>query len=433
MKELDSYYAEQLETLKKFDPDIYRLIQLELKRQSETLQLIAAENVSSKFVLAALGNVLNNKTAEGTIGHRYHGGCEYVDEIERLAVERAKEVTESRMVWLQPHSGSQANQIVYFSVLNPRDKILSLALEHGGHLSHGSPYSITGKFFNVDFYYLDRETHLLDYNKIRKKAKEFRPKLIICGYSSYPREINFKLFREIADEVGAYLLADVSHIFGLILGGVYPSPVPYADFVTTSTYKCGGPRGGAIIAGDNLPESFFKKVDYAVFPGIQSTPYFNNIAAKAVFFKEAQTERYKETQRRIVRNAKKMAEEFINLGYDVLTGGTDTHLFLINVRPLNLTGFIVEKALEECGVILNRNILPYDELGPVVTSGIRIGTNVVSRIGMREEEMKEIASHIDEVIRRIRPINKTSYKLDKEFIRKKREEIRELMKNYPLP
>lgn len=432
MDELYSYYIEQLRALKRFDSEIYQLMYKELKRQSETIQLIAAENISSKFILAALGSVFNNKTAEGTVGHRYHGGCEYVDEMEQIAIERAKKATGSRMVWLQPHSGSQANQIVYFSILNPKDKILSLALEHGGHLSHGSPYSITGKFFNVDFYYLDRKTYLLDYDEIRKKAKEFKPKLIICGYSSYPRKIDFKSFREIADEIGAYLLADISHIFGLVLGGVHPTPVPYVDFITTSTYKCGGPRGGAIIAGDYLAEDLFKKVGYAVFPGIQSTPYFNNIAAKAVFFKEAQTERYKETQTRIVRNAKRMADELIKMGYNVLTGGTDNHLFLVNVKSFGLTGLIVEKALEECGIVVNKNMLPYDEYGPVVTSGIRVGTNVVSRIGMDEEEMKEIAFHIDDIIKKIEPLGKTSYHLDKNFVRAKREEIKELMKNYPL-
>ena len=432
MKNFDGYYKEQLIALKDFDPEIYQLINKEFERQSETLQLIAAENVSNKFILAALGNILNNKTAEGTIGHRYHGGCKHIDEIEKLAVERAMNALNARMTWLQPHSGSQANQIVYFSVLNPGDKILSLALEHGGHLSHGSPYSITGKIFNVGFYYLNPKTYLLDYEEIRKKAKEFKPKLIICGYSSYPRKIDFKMFREIADEVDAFLLADVSHIFGLILGGVYPSPIPYADFVTTSTYKCGGPRGGVIIAGDHLSEEYFQKVEYSVFPGVQSTPYFNNIAAKAVFFKESQTKLYRETQKRIIDNAKEIAKRLSEMGYNILTGSTDTHLLLVNVKSLGLTGIIVERALEECGIVLNRNMLPYDEYGPVITSGIRIGTNVVSRIGMGEEQMEEIAFHIDDVIKKIKPINKTSYELDKSFKEKKRKEIKELMKKYPL-
>lgn len=415
--------------LKDFDPEIYNYVIGEYKRQSETIQLIAAENITRHAVLSPLSTILACKTAEGTVGHRYHSGCSVIDEIETVAEERAKKLFDSEQVWLQPHSCSTANQIVMFSLLdeylpNPKKaRILSMKLDHGGHLSHGSEYNIVGKLFSIKFYGVDRETYLLNYDKIEELAKEFKPHLIVCGASSYPRKIDFKRFDEIAEEVGAFLLADIAHIMGLVISKVHPSPVPYSTFVTSSTYKAGGPRGGIIIAGEKSTERQRKSITYGVFPGVQSTPNFANIAAKAVFFKECGTEKYKETQRQIVKNAKALAKELMERGYEVITGGTDTHMVLVNIKKThNLTGKEAERRLELCGINANKNMIPYDTEGPTVTSGIRFGTNTVTRIGMREEEMKTIASIIDEIL--------TAPKLTDDFIKKQREKVKNLMEKF---
>jgi len=406
----EQYHAGLFEALRRTDLHIYDLIRREYERQQNTLQLIAAENQCSRAVLAALGSVVQNKTTEGFVGARYHAGCEVVDDIETLAIARAKEAFGARYANVQPHSGTAANQIVLTAILDPGDKILSLALDQGGHLSHGARASFSGKFFNVENYWLDRKTFLLDYDAIRARALQVRPKLIICGASAYPRTIDFAAFRAIADEVGAYLLADISHIAGLVIAGAHPSPIDHAHFTTTSTYKPGGPRGGLILMGrdfDTPIDSRGKTVILAeqiqrtTFPGVQGTPYLNNVAAKAVFFKETLETDYRRRQFRIVENAQALARGLIDLGHDVLTGGTSNHMLLVNpgsLRP-GLTGLACQEALERCGIIVNKNRLPYDSRSAAVTSGLRLGTPIVTRNGMGPEQMQEIAVLIDEVLR----------------------------------
>jgi len=377
------------------------LIEEEQKRQQETLQMIAAENITSQKVLMPLCSQLMCKTAEGEIGKRYHMGCGIVDEIEKLAEDRLKKLFNSKKVWVQPHSGSTANQIVIFSLLDKylartkNARILSMGLNHGGHLTHGSIHNISGKLFSFGHYFVDKDTYLIDYDMVAKKAEQFKPHIIICGASSYPREIDFKRFGRISEQNNAYLLSDIAHIFGLIVGGMHQSPTKHSTYITSSTYKAGGPRGGVIIAGNKSTDELNKRMTTSVFPGVQSTPDFSEIASKSIFFGECQTNEYCEIQRQIVKNAKILASELKSYGYDIITGGTDNHMILVNIKKtLGITGMEAEKLLGVCGINANRNVIPYDTESPLFTSGIRFGTNTITRIGMKEAQVKYIASLI---------------------------------------
>ncbi len=429
--------------LKDNDSRVYELIAKEYERLQSTLQLIAAENQCSRAVLAALGSVIQNKTTEGFPGARYHGGCEFVDEVEKLAASRAKEAFCAKYANVQPHSGTGANQIILTAILDKGDKILSLGLDQGGHLSHGAKVSFTGKFFDIENYYVDKETFLLDYDAISRQAGEVKPKLIICGASAYSRAIDFKKFREIADSVGAYLLADISHIAGLVMAGAHTSCVDYAHFTTTSTYKPGGPRGGLIVMGKDYENkikvggrdiALWEHIDKTTFPGMQGTPYLNNVAAKAVFFKETLSEEYKARQFKIIENAKTLASGLAGLGYDVVTGGTDTHMVLVNVGNLRegLTGLAGQKCLEECGIIVNKNRLPYDKKSAAVTSGVRLGTPIVTRNGMGLAEMESISALVDVVLRGVKVKSDSEYEIDKSLRDEVRDKVKQLCGRFPM-
>jgi glycine hydroxymethyltransferase len=382
--------------LARTDPEVYRAIQGELERQRFSLELIASENFCSRAVLEAQGSVLTNKYAEGYPRKRYYGGCQWVDVVEDLARERLKKLFGAEHANVQPHSGTQANMAVYFAVLQPGDTILSMSLAHGGHLSHGHPASVSGKLYKIISYGVSRETEQIDYDEVRSLALEHRPKLIVCGASAYPRIIDFARFREIADEVGSFLMADVAHIAGLIAGGVHPSPIPWADFVTTTTHKTlRGPRGGAILCR----KEFAELIDKAVFPGSQGGPLMHVIAAKAVAFGEAMRPEFAEYQRRIVENARALARALAAEGFRIVSGGTDTHLLLVDLRPQGLTGVEAERLLEEVGVTVNKNAIPFDPQKPTVTSGIRLGTPAVTTRGMGPTEMAEIAKIIAHVLK----------------------------------
>jgi len=438
----EEYHKGTFSALEEADKEICRLITKEYARRQNTLQLLAAENQCSMAVLAALGSVVQNKTAEGFSGARLHGGCKVIDEVETLAVARAKETFGARYANVQPHSGTTANQIVLTALLETGDKIFSLAPEQGGHYSHGAKVSFTGKFFNVENYYVDRETFLLDYNAIRMQARKFKPKLIICGASVYSRKIDFAKFREIADEVGAYLLADISHISGLVIAGAHPSPVDYAHFTTTSTYKPGGPRGGLILMGKDYQacprESggtrLWEHIQEATFPGLQGTPYLNHIAAKAVFFKETLSAAYRARQFAIIENAKKLAESLLDFGFDVVTGGTDNHMVLVNVANFRegLTGVTAQQSLEQCGIIVDKISLPYDKKDPTVGSGIRVGTPIVTKCGMGTKEMESISALIDAVLRRAEIISDNEYKIDESFSSEIRDKVKQLCGRFPM-
>jgi glycine hydroxymethyltransferase len=397
--------------LKKVDPEVAEAIYQETVKQHSKLQLIASENFVSEAVLEAQGCVMTNKYAEGYPGKRYYGGCEFVDVVENLAIERAKKLFNAEHANVQPHSGSQANMAVYFSVLKPGDTILGMNLSHGGHLTHGSPVNFSGKFFNVIFYGVSPKTEMIDYDEVREIAKKNKPKIIIAGASAYPRVIDFKKFSEIANEVGAYLVVDMAHIAGLVAAGFHPSPVPYSQFVTTTTHKTlRGPRGGLILCKNE----FAKIIDKTVFPGIQGGPLMHVIAAKAVALKEALSDEFKQYQNQIVKNAKKLSEKLMEKGFRIVSGGTDNHLMLIDLRNKNITGKEAETALEKAGIIVNKNMIPYDDKPPTVTSGIRIGTPSVTTRGMKENEMELIAELIDEVIRNYQnedKLNKISLKV----------------------
>ena len=436
------YHRGVFEALRETDRQVYDLVVREYERLTSTIQLIAAENRCSQSVLAALGSVVQNKTTEGFPGARFHAGSQVVDDIERLAAERARQAFGAEYANVQPHSGTAANQIVLTALLERGDKILSLGLDQGGHLSHGAAVSFSGKFFDIENYYVDDRTFLLDYEAIRKRALSVRPKLIICGATAYARTIDFKKFREIADEVGAYLLADISHISGLVMAGAHPSSVDYAHFSTTSTYKPGGPRGGVILMGKDYDRKvkirrkeirLWELIEKTTFPGVQGTPYLNNIAAKAVFFKETLSKKYKARQFRIIENAKSLAGSLLDLGYDVLTGGTDNHMVLVNVANFrqSLSGLIAQNCLEECGIITNRNKLPYDKRPASITSGIRLGTPIVTRNGMGPEEMHIIAGMTDSILREAKLSSETEYTLDEAFSRDKRQQAAELCGRFP--
>ncbi|TYS64029.1 serine hydroxymethyltransferase [Bacillus infantis] len=373
------------------DEQVFQSIQDELKRQRTKIELIASENFVSEAVMEAQGSVLTNKYAEGYPGRRYYGGCEHVDVTENLARDRAKQIFGAEYANVQPHSGAQANMAVYFTILETGDTVLGMNLSHGGHLTHGSPVNFSGIQYNFVEYGVDKETHRINYDDVLEKAREHKPKLIVAGASAYPREIDFKRFREIADEVGAYLMVDMAHIAGLVAAGLHQNPVPYADFVTTTTHKTlRGPRGGMILCR----EEFAKKIDKSIFPGIQGGPLMHVIAAKAVAFGEALQDSFKDYAQNIINNAKALGEGLKEEGIDLVSGGTDNHLLLIDLRSLGLTGKVAEKVLDEIGITVNKNTIPFDPESPFVTSGIRIGTAAVTSRGFGEKEMKEIASLI---------------------------------------
>ena len=439
----EAYHEDIFSALKEQDSRVYELITKEYERLQSTLQLVAAANQCSKAVLAALGSVVQNKTSEGFPGARCHGGCEIVDDVERLAVARAKEAFGAQYANVQPHSGSQANQIVLAAILDKGDTILSFGVDQGGHPSHGGSGSLTKKFFKIENYFVDTTSFLLDYDAIREQAVKVRPRLIMCGASAYVREIDFERFREIADEVGAYLLADISHIAGLVIAGAHPSCVNYAHFTTTSTYKAGGPRGGLILmgrdydlqtkaSGRDMP--LWKHIQDATFPGVQGTPYFNNMAAKAVFFKETLSDEYKVRQFKIIENAKRLAGNLSDLGYDVLTKGTDSHMVLISTENFReaLTGVIAQRCLEDCSIVVDAMKLPYDKRPALSTSGIRLGTPIVTKNGMGAEEMDRASELVDAVLRKVKIISDREYKIDESLRNDIRDKVKQLCGRFPL-
>lgn len=380
-----------MSVLSSFDPEIAEAIRLELSRQQHKLELIASENFVSKAVLAAQGSILTNKYAEGYPGARYYGGCEYVDMVERLAIERAKDLFGAEHVNVQPHSGAQANTAVYFAFLQPGDTILGMNLSHGGHLTHGSPVNISGKYYHVVPYGVDESDQRIDYDTVLALAKEHKPKILVVGASAYPRVIDFARMGEIARFTGALLMVDMAHIAGLVAAGLHPSPVPYADIVTTTTHKTlRGPRGGLILCRSQHA----KAIDKAIFPGIQGGPLMHIIAAKAVALREAKTEEFRLYQEQIVKNAAALANKLKAAGFTLVSGGTDTHLMLVDVRPQGLTGKQAEKLLDEIGVTVNKNTIPFDPASPFVTSGIRLGTPALTSRGMKEAAMEKVAEII---------------------------------------
>lgn len=383
------------ENLKKSNAKVFDVIERERLRQEEGIELIASENVVSKSVMEAMGSYLTNKYAEGYPGKRYYGGCQVVDEVENYAREALKELFKAEHVNVQPHSGSQANMAVYMSVLQLGDTILGMDLSHGGHLTHGSPVNFSGKLYNFISYGVSEEDGRINYDNLREAALKHKPKMIVSGASAYSREIDFEKIKAICDEIGAYMMVDMAHIAGLIAGGKHMSPVPYADFVTTTTHKTlRGPRGGAILC----KEKYAKDVDKNIFPGIQGGPLMHVIAAKAVCFAEALTDEYKEYIDQVVKNAKVLAQELMNYGFKLISDGTDNHLMLVDLTNKNVTGKEAERLLDEAGITVNKNTVPFEKLSPFVTSGIRIGTPAVTTRGFKEEEMKKIAYFINYVI-----------------------------------
>lgn len=408
-------------SLREKDPEIYSAIALERKREKEKIVLIASENYASREVMAAQGSVLTNKYAEGYPGRRYYGGCEFVDVAEELAISRAKKLFGAEHVNVQPHSGSQANMAVYHAVLKPGDTLLGMNLAHGGHLTHGSPVSFSGKLYKVFSYGVRRETGLIDYDEVDKLAMTHRPKIIVAGGSAYSRVIDFKKFREIADRAGALLMVDMAHFAGLVAAGIHPNPVEHAQFVTTTTHKTlRGPRGGMVLC----KEEFAKAIDKAVFPGLQGGPLMHVIAAKAVAFKEALGKDFKAYQEQVVANAQAIAKDLTKRGYPVVSGGTDTHLFLVDLQEKSYSGKEAEAALDVAGITLNKNAVPYDTKPPSVTSGVRIGTPCVTSRGMKVREMAQIGAWIDQVLNN----------LDQpKVIEAVRKEVRSVCRKFPPP
>lgn len=407
-----------LEELANYDSEVYDACELELKRQQHNIELIASENIVSKAVLLAAGSILTNKYAEGYPGKRYYGGCQYIDIVENIARERAKKIFGAEHANVQPHSGANANLAVFFALLEPGDTVMGLSLAHGGHLSHGSPVNISGKYFNVVPYEVTHDTETIDYDAMRQKAHECKPKLIVSGASAYSRIIDFKKIREICDEVGAYMMIDIAHIAGLVAAGLHPSPVPYADVVTTTTHKTlRGPRGGLILCREELA----KQIDKAVFPGTQGGPLMHIIAAKAVAFGEAMTDEFKEYQKQIVKNAKVLSEAFLAKGFKLVSGGTDNHLMLLNLTGFDITGKELEKRLDEVHITVNKNAIPNDPQSPFITSGIRVGTPAVTSRGFKEPEMLKIADWIYDAV--------VDFENSKERISK---EVQELCSKFPI-
>ncbi|MCH8313570.1 MAG: serine hydroxymethyltransferase [Nitrospinae bacterium] len=407
-------------SLTEFDPEVANAIHNETERENFTLEMIASENFVSPQVLEALGSVMTNKYAEGYPGKRYYGGCEFVDVVETLAIERAKKIFGAEHANVQPHSGSQANMAVYHVAVKPGDTILGMNLSHGGHLTHGSPVNFSGYTYNVVAYGVSKETELIDYEEVAKLARQHKPKLIVVGASAYPRVIDAVKFREIADEVGAKIMTDIAHPAGLVATGIYPSPVPYSEFVTTTTHKTlRGPRGGMILCR----EEFAKEVNKKIFPGIQGGPLMHVIAAKAVAFKEALNEDFIAYQKQVVANAKFLANHLSQNGFKIVSGGTDTHLLLVDLRPQDITGKSAEEALELAGITVNKNTVPFETRSPFVTSGIRIGTPALTTRGMKEKEMALIGDMILQTLERIE---------DKDFHQQTLQKVRELCEQFPL-
>ena len=385
-----------LKNLDVVDTEIQEAINKELSRQRDKLEMIASENIVSKAVMQAQGSVLTNKYAEGYPGKRYYGGCEYVDVVEQLAIDRAKKLFGAEYANVQPHSGAQANTAVYFALLQPGDTILGMNLTDGGHLTHGSPVNISGKYFKIIPYGVDKETERIDYDELERLAKEHQPKLIVGGASAYSRVIDFERMAQIAKSVGAYLMIDMAHIAGLVAAGLHPSPVPYADVVTTTTHKTlRGPRGGLILCRD---AEFGKQFNKAIFPGIQGGPLMHVVAAKAVAFKEALSDEFKVYQQQVLDNAKALADELVKKGFRIVSGGTDNHLMLVDLRSKNLTGKEAQFLLDEIGITANRNTIPFEPLSPFVTSGIRLGTPALTTRGLKEDDIREVADIIADVI-----------------------------------
>jgi glycine hydroxymethyltransferase len=409
-----------MSVLELFDPAVAEVIKNETERQEYNLELIASENFVSPAVLEAQGSVLTNKYAEGYPGKRYYGGCHCVDVVENLAIERAKELFGADHVNVQPHSGSQANMAVYFSVLKPGDTVLGMNLAHGGHLTHGSPVNFSGKLFNIVPYGVDRETQTIDYEEAERLAIEHKPKMIVVGASAYPRIIDFEAFRRIADKVGAVVMVDMAHIAGLVAAGIHPSPVPYAEFVTTTTHKTlRGPRGGMIMCR----EDYAKTLNSNIFPGIQGGPLMHVIAAKAVAFKEALSPEFKEYQKQIVKNAQALAAGLTKRGFKLTSGGTDNHLMLVDLSETELTGKVAEEALDRAGITVNKNGIPFDTRSPFITSGIRIGTPAATTHGLKEVEMDVVANLIADVLANVN---------DEAKIAEVKGEVNTLMKRFPL-
>jgi glycine hydroxymethyltransferase len=402
------------------DPEIAEAIRRETIRQSEKLEMIASENFVSEAVLEAQGSVMTNKYAEGYPDRRYYGGCEFVDIVERLAIERSKRLFGAEHANVQPHAGVQANMAVYFTALEPGDTILGMNLSHGGHLSHGSPASFSGKFYRGVFYGVDRKTETIDFNEVETLAKQHRPKIIVVGASAYPRTIDYEKFRVIADEVGALVLADIAHIGGLVAAGLHPSPVPCCEFVTMTTHKTlRGPRGGLILC----KKEFARSLDAKIFPGMQGGPLMHIIAAKAVALKEALADDFRQYQRQILKNAKILADELLKDGFRLVSGGTDNHLMLVDLTDLGVTGKEAQETLDRAGITINKNRIPFDTKGAQITSGIRIGTPALTTRGMKEREMKRISGFISTVLRNIH---------DERRLAEVREEVRSLCEQFPL-
>lgn len=407
-----------LKEIKKVDPEIADIINEEQDRQDNNIELIASENFVSEAVKEAAGSCMTNKYAEGYPGKRYYGGCEVVDKAERLAIERAKELFDADHANVQPHSGSQANQAVYFATLSPGDTVLAMDLTHGGHLTHGSPVNMSGEYYNFVHYGVDKNKEVIDFEQVKMLAEEYQPKMIVAGASAYPRIINFKKFRKIADEVGAYFMVDMAHIAGLVATGLHPNPVEEADFVTTTTHKTlRGTRGGLILC----KEEYAKKIDKAIFPGIQGGPLMHIIASKAVSFKEALSEDFAEYQEKVVRNARALGEKLQDYGMRLVSGGTDNHLLLVDLTNMDITGKEAEEALDKVAITVNKNTIPFETRSPFVTSGIRIGTPAVTTRGMGEEEMKQIGEFMYETLKnydnddRLAEIKKDVLALTNEF------------------
>lgn len=406
--------------IKKVDPEVYASIQKELKRQNDNIELIASENFTSAAVLEAQGSVLTNKYAEGYPHARWYGGCEFVDEVEVLAIERAKQLFQGEHVNVQPHSGSQANMAVYFAAVQPGDTVLAMDLACGGHLTHGLSINFSGRFYKIVSYGVNRKTEMLDYDEIMSLAKEHKPKMILAGASAYPRTIDFKKFREICDAVGAYLFVDMAHIAGLVAAGLHPNPVPYAEFVTSTTHKTlRGPRAGFIIC----KKEFAKKIDMQVFPGIQGGPLMHVIAGKAVAFKEALSPDFKIYQQQILNNAKVLSQELASRGFRIVSGGTDNHLMLVDLTSKNVTGKEAAIALDKARITVNKNLIPYDSKPPAVTSGIRLGTPAATTRKMKEAQMKIIAEAIDQVL---------SHGGDEKIIAEAVKQVDKLTREFPL-
>jgi glycine hydroxymethyltransferase len=415
-----STQMDYLKYVDQVDPEVAKALEAEQNRQQDKIELIASENFTSKAVMAAQGSVLTNKYAEGYPGKRYYGGCECVDIVEELARERAKAIFGAEHANVQPHSGAQSNFAVYFALLQPGDVVLGMNLAHGGHLTHGSPVNISGKYFTFVSYGVSKDTEQIDYTEVRRLAREHKPKLIVAGASAYPRTIDFPQFNEIAREVGAKLMVDMAHIAGLVAGGVHPSPVPFADVVTTTTHKTlRGPRGGMILSREEYREA----IDKAIFPGTQGGPLMHVIAAKAVALKEAETAEFSAYQKQTIINARVFADVLKKYDFRLVSGGTDNHLLLVDLRNKELTGRDAEHILDEVGITVNKNAIPFDPLSPFVTSGIRMGTPAVTTRGMKEDAVEKIATAIHYAI---------SYRHDSSFLAEARKIVRELTEEYPL-